>query len=173
MSEEILYVRVKPYNKATGQLAQRVTIGDKLFVSGEWYQLKAASANKIRDLKQSSGANYFDVKTEEEFHETAREELAIAMRAAGLQGLAFQNVMQEPVVRPPKQKNKKSEFTDFSKDVADVDLSKEGVMRDNTVLSKDVARPPVEVEENDEIADIKKDQLGHYGRRRTGRTMRR
>jgi len=156
MSDEIRYVRIKPYSKAQGQLARRVTVGDKLFVSGEWYQMKPANAAKIADLKQDSGALYFDVMTEEQFRATAREELALAMRAAGLQGLAFQGALPEPTVRPPKsKKQKKSDFADFGKDVSDVDLKKEGVMRDNNVvMTEDVVHKALEVDdtelENDE-----------------------
>jgi hypothetical protein len=116
------YVRVTPYNKRSGALASRVVVGGKLFQSGKWYRMPEAQAAQIAPLKQGTGAPYFEICSEEQFNETARRELAAAMAAAGLTGLAMGGAQELPKAVPaPTTGPRKSGFAGLEKKVAEVD----------------------------------------------------
>jgi len=118
------FVRVTPYDKRQKALARRVVVGGKLFIAGKWYKMPEASAAQLTPLKQSSGAPYFDVVSEERFREVSRRELAAAMTAAGLSGLAMQGVEPAPVAPEPKVAARKSAFDGMEKATTEVDLTK-------------------------------------------------
>lgn len=118
------YVRIVPYNKKEGALAARVCVGGKLFISGKWYRMPAEQAAKLLPLRQSTGAPYFQVLDAERFEETSRRELAAAMTAAGLDGLAMQGAQEAPRPAPPPSAGpRKGAFDGLEKSVSDVDLS--------------------------------------------------
>ena len=118
------YVRVTPIDKARGAAAKRVVVGGKLFVAGKWYEMPSTSAAKLRSLKQSTGAPYFDVMSEEQFRETARRELAAAMTAAGLAGLAMQGAELPKAVPAPKEGPRESAFAGMEETAREVDTSR-------------------------------------------------
>lgn len=125
---EMKFLRLTPFNKNTGALARRYCVGGKLFVEGKWYTLPARSANRLVELKQSSGAPYFQVLTQEQFQETSRNEVAAAMHAAGLAGLAMHgaDLMKTPEVKTFSDGPRKSEFAGLDAAAKDVDVNKSG-----------------------------------------------
>lgn len=91
------YIRVTPFDKNTGAMARRVTVGGMLFEEERWYELDPRKAAMLRPLKQDSGAPLFQIiETEEEWREITRRELAMAM--VGPTGAALADLF-----RPQKQ----------------------------------------------------------------------
>jgi hypothetical protein len=123
MADE-LYVRVAPYDKKTGALAKRVVIGGKLFQSGNWYVIPQAQVEALLALRQSSGAPYFQACTQRQFEETARRELAAAMAAAGVSGMAMQGLTLPQPKAAPKNGPRKSAFEGLANSVGDVDMAR-------------------------------------------------
>jgi len=122
MAEADLYVRLAPYNKRLGQLARRCTLGGRTFVAGEWYTLPADWAKRLNSIRQDSGAPMFEVMDGEEFNATARREMAAAMTAAGLSGLAAQGAAEFPTVTKQKEGPKESAFAGLDKAVGEVNM---------------------------------------------------
>lgn len=141
------FVRVTPFDKGKGARAKRVVVGSKLFVSGKWYEMPRVAAEKLRPLRQSTGVPYFDVMSEEEFRETARREVAAAMVASGLAGLAMQGAELPRAVPPPKDGPRTSKFAGLEAAAREVDTSR-GVL-----TSSDVTPEPDEPESESERSE--------------------
>lgn len=117
------YVRLSPYNKKTGALARRFTIGSRTFVGGEWYVLPQSWCDKLVDLNQESGAPFFQILDEAGFRKVTQKEMVAAMTAAGLQGLALNAPIDLPKVKAPKAGPSPSKFDGLAKESAQVDLA--------------------------------------------------
>lgn len=153
MSDNIKYVRITPYNKPTGALAQRVSVDGKLFTAGSWYTLPAEAAEKLAKLKQGTGAPMFEVCDYNEYREAARRDLAAMAVAAGVQGL---HLAQPAIPEPRKHSEKgerKSALAGIGKQIKDLEPSKDGV-----VTSRDVV-PTREAHESVEKADELDEEL--------------
>ena len=139
-----LYVRLEPFNKKTGALARRVTAGGRLFEEGQWYVLPEVWAGKLKNLKQESGASYFQLMSKADFEGTARREMAAAMTAAGIHGLAMQGVQDFPKPNVQKQGPSPSAFEGLDAATNEVDLGAPipvEVADAGAVTSEDVGPP--------------------------------
>lgn len=145
---ETKYVRITPFNKATGALARRYTIGGSMFVAGKWYALDAKKAQSLARLKQGSGAPVFEVMTEAVFRRTSQRDLERAMTAAGMGGLASAP-MSAPEAQAPKTGPQASKFEGLDKSVKEVDLS---------ARADDEASPDFDAMGRDELEELAAEQ---------------
>jgi len=157
--DNLSYVRVTPYNKATGALAMRVAVDGKVFVSGNWYTVSAEVGAKLRKMKQDSGAPYFEVMDKASYKEAARSDLAAIATAAGLKGFA----LRETEIREPAPVDKKartqSEYAGIGKQVKDVNP---GSLATADAILDDVDDSDIVDEPTEEVPDIdnmKRDEL--------------
>jgi hypothetical protein len=141
------YVRITPYDKRAGALAERVTLGGRVFEAGQWYTLNDAWCKKIAPLKQDAGAPYFQIMDEATFHLTAQQETLAAMRAQGISGLAAHGAIPGmPTVQKQKTGPKESSFAGMDKEADEVSLVEQP--------SAPIAPPPEpEVEPLPEVAE--------------------
>ena len=142
MSSNDKYVRVTPYNKNIGALANRVSIDGKLFVGGQWYSLPAEAADKLARVKQKTGAPMFEICSHAEFREASRRDLAAMAAAAGIKGLALAP-QEAPKPRKHQDKSRKSKLAGIGKAVKDVEVEKIDVV-------PQVPVEPEPIEEEDE-----------------------
>jgi len=124
MTEETtLYVRVKPYNLRQGALANRVTVGGKLFEAGNWYRVKESAAGMLADLVQATGVPFFDVLTEAEHIAAFQRDMRAAMTAAGFQGLSLPESVQGAPVKTHRTGPVKGAYDGLATQVVDVNPS--------------------------------------------------
>lgn len=101
----IHYVRLTPYDEKRGARCQRLTVGGMLFVAGNWYELDPAAADQLADLEQRPGTPYFQiVKSEDDWKEIVRRELAAAMGGPQAAALAALFSKPEPDRSPAPRK---------------------------------------------------------------------
>jgi len=121
--ETVRYVRVKPYNLRQGALANRVTVGGKMFEAGNWYRVAEDAAIKLAELAQATGVPFFDVLTETEYKTVFQKDMRAAMAAAGFQGLSLPEGITNAHVKTHRTGPSKSEFDGLAAQVEDVDHS--------------------------------------------------
>lgn len=132
-----VFARLQPYNQKTGALCSRYTIGGRTFAAGEWYSIPESVAAPLRELEQDSGAPVFQMFTEEQFRTVAQSELAAAMQAAGLQGLAINAPLELPKVKTPKTGAVKGKFDGLDKKIGEVDLASPASVAQAAVVKDD------------------------------------
>jgi hypothetical protein len=164
MKSNTMYVRVQPYNKNTGALAQRVNIDGKLFESGNWYTMSAEVAVRLGKLRQKTGAPMFQICSPEDYRETSRHELSAMAVAAGLKGLALQSQSVPEPKSYDQKKVKKSKFAGLGNQVTDVDPTVDsGTMTTAHLREQDPGESENANEESEErtidVSTMKRPQL--------------
>lgn len=159
------YVRITPYDKKSGAFCQRYVIGGRLFEGGKWYKLPADWAERVKELKQDSGAPVFQVMSEAVFEETARREMSAAMVASGLAGLAMAPAQTMPTPTEPKAGPRTGSYKGLESAVKEVDTTTPPAPEGPSVEVKEVAEFEDEGEEAPEksdkpnLDDMRKDEL--------------
>lgn len=118
------YVRITPRDKRSGALAERVTVGGRVFEAGQWYTLSEKWCDKIAGLRQDGGAPYFQIMSEEQFRATAQAETLALMRAQGIAGLAAQGAIPSmPMAHTHKSGPKESAFAGLEDESEEVSMA--------------------------------------------------
>jgi len=101
-----------PYDPGKGALAKRYCVGNRLFTEGKWYRFPALWAERLADLKQSTGVPYFQVVTPTEQRRIYQTEIAVAYARAG-HAMPVEAVPVPKVIAPPKDGQLKGKFDDL------------------------------------------------------------
>jgi len=125
-------IRLTPFNKRSGALARRLTIGGQLFEADRWYEVSPAVCEKLRPLLQDSGTPFFQIVTEEkEWQDIVRRELAERVGGPGAAALAAMVTSPAPEPSaPPKREGevRKSRFDGIrAAEVSEEDAAKAAV----------------------------------------------
>ncbi len=98
------HVRLTPYDRHSGALCQRLSLGGQLFEARKWYTLHPEQGEKLRPLKQKTGAPHFQIiESDKEWRELVRQELAADM--AGPEAAAMARFFSQQPQSLPSPKN--------------------------------------------------------------------